>query len=281
MSLSTESVAKSDLLNKLIEAAPFFHSLFPIDCTITVTDTERFLSETCCEELQFQDHVGMEIPEVSGIRKALSTGNYQTTELPAEVYGIPVKTISLPVKNEDNRVIGCLGLAMSMKNQKKLQDSIHSLSAASEQIMASTEELASAAMELNEGISLADTLQTEMAKQVERTEELLNFIKDIANNSNILGINAAIEAARAGEQGKGFGIIASEIRRMADNSANSVEEITTLIKDMQQKMSQISKEIQKVFQFSQQQASASQEIASAIEGLNSLIVGLESISKII
>ena len=60
----------------------------------------------------------MEIPEVSGIRKALSTGNYQTTELPAEVYGIPVKTISLPVKNEDNRVIGCLGLAMSMKIKK-------------------------------------------------------------------------------------------------------------------------------------------------------------------
>ena len=67
--------------------------------------------------------------------------------------------------------------------------------------MASTEELASAAMELNEGISLADTLQTEMAKQVKRTEELLNFIKDIANNSNILGINAH-RGSRAGSKEK-------------------------------------------------------------------------------
>lgn len=46
-------------------------------------------------------------------------------------------------------------------------------------------------------------------------------------------------------------------------------------------MSQISEEIQKVFQFSQQQAAASQEIAAAIQGLNSLIIDLESIAKII
>jgi methyl-accepting chemotaxis protein len=281
MSLSTEGVERPELLDKLIEAASFFHNLFPIDCTITVTDTERFLSQDCCEELQFQSHIGMEIPEVSGIRRAMATGIVQTTELPEEVYGIPVKTISLPVKDKANRVIGCLGLAMSLANQSKLENAIQSLSVAGEEIVASTEELASAATELNEGISLADTLQTEMAQQVERTEELLNFIKGIANNSNILGINAAIEAARAGEQGKGFGIIASEIRRMADSSANSVEEIATLTKDMQHKMSQISKEIQKVFQFSQQQAAASQEIASAIQGLNSLITDLESICKII
>lgn len=235
MGLSTESIGKSDLLNKLIEAASFFHSLFPIDCTITVTDKECFLSETCCEELQFQDHIGMEIPEASGIKKALATGTIQTTELPAEVYGMPVKTVSLPVKDESNHVIGCLGLAMSLTNQSKLQNAIKSLSVAGEEIVASTEKLASAAMKLNRGISLADTLQTEMAKQVERTEELLNFIKGIANNSNILGINAAIEAVRAGEQGKGFGIIASEIRRMADNSADSVEEIAVLTKDMQKK----------------------------------------------
>ena len=61
MSLSTEGVERPELLDKLIEAASFFHNLFPIDCTITVTDTERFLSQDCCEELQFQSHIGMEL----------------------------------------------------------------------------------------------------------------------------------------------------------------------------------------------------------------------------
>ncbi|NSW92247.1 MAG: hypothetical protein HPY74_16515 [Firmicutes bacterium] len=97
----------------------------------------------------------------------------------------------MPIKDEADQVIGCLALAMSLKNQGMLEQATQSLSATSEQIVASTEELAASAQELAKGMELIDTLRKEMEEQVQRTEKLLTFIKEVARNLHILGINAS------------------------------------------------------------------------------------------
>lgn len=72
-----------------------------------------------------------------------------------------------------------------------------------------------------------------LSQQTNQIANITNLVSDLANQTNMLAINATVEAVRAGEQGKGFGVVAREIRSLADQSKQSAAEINDLINDIQ------------------------------------------------
>lgn len=72
-----------------------------------------------------------------------------------------------------------------------------------------------------------------LSEQTNQIGSISDAVGDIANQTNMLALNAAVEAARAGEHGKGFGVVATEIRKLADQSKRSAERINTLVRDIQ------------------------------------------------
>jgi len=103
-----------------------------------------------------------------------------------------------------------------------------------------------------------------------KIDEVMDFIKDIADETRLLGLNAAIEAARAGTAGLGFGVVAQEIRKLSDDSKQTVgriKELTTLIKESVEKTVVMGNATTETIE---QQAAAIEEVTASVEEINSL-----------
>ncbi|MBM7606323.1 uncharacterized coiled-coil DUF342 family protein [Metabacillus crassostreae] len=258
-------IGQIDSLDSLVKLIPIYKSAIPADLSIAVCDLEKFIAYYPGEEINLDIKVGQRINPEEPLAVAMRQNNRLQADVPAEFYGFEFVGTALPLLDDRNKVIG--GIAIQIRKQSELRTNIEqmalSLSKAKLQIGTVVEGSQSLAHLSQELIS-----QSEQAgKNVKETDLVLSMIKKVADQTNLLGLNAAIEAARAGEKGKGFEVVANEIRKFSKETVASTQKVSEITAQIQKVTKQMESSIEKIATVGNEQAESMQQIASLIEGI--------------
>lgn len=194
----------------------------------------------------------------------------------AEKYDMKVETLETKEISIKQAIKEAVGIAKLKKEEylqgKKRAEEIHQyatkLYSAIEQANAAVEQLAASSEELAAMSQETANIANRAFEEVNNTSLILDIIRKVTKQTNLLGLNASIEAARAGEYGRSFAIVASEIRKLADESNVSASKIDSMLNDFRGSFEFVLKHVKQSDAITQEQSQVNEHIANMLEELS-------------
>jgi hypothetical protein len=257
-----------DIIEALVQAAPYFKQIHSQDIMIAVTDKKVFHYYAPSKILDFGLQKGSPVSAEDPTLMNALAGKRTVNRIPAEIYGTPVTSIGVPIYGPGREVVGALAIAYTLESEQKLGNLTEEINSITghlvdmvQNVAAQTEELSATTTQILDNTKKAVTDSMEVNK-------VTNFIRDISNQTNLLGLNASIEAARVGEHGAGFGVVATEVRKLSVHTKEATINIEKSLGTVQNSIKQMEQEIQAIASSTNAQAQLVNEFSEVIERLN-------------
>lgn len=273
----------NEKLQTVIESIDFYQMVFPEDAAILVFDTEKVVAYKPGKIVDLHFKVGETVEQHRNTvsLRALRSGKFIREERSAEAYGFAYVASATPVI-DNGKVVGVVTGIISNERISQMRNVASELSISVDQMSKKTEELALSSSDVSRRLDELSNFADSMSNDIRQINTIVGAVKDIAMHSKILGLNASIEAARSGEHGKGFGVVANEIQKMAQNSTDSANNIESQLDSIKQAIHYINDTTSQVAAFTDQYSSSMHDIKGAYNDLATLgrhLLSLSDISK--
>lgn len=151
-------------------------------------------------------------------------------------------------QEKSNKIADVLGSSSGFLEQlngelQQAATSVTEMSSSVRQISDKAQQAQESTADVSRNMASVNQLMNELEGASEKIGSILEIIQDISQRTNLLSLNALIEAARAGEHGRGFSVVADEVKKLANQTNVSAEEIAVEISSIQERIKEISKEV--------------------------------------
>lgn len=266
--------------------APVIANMFPEGSYLCIIDRHKYLYCQDSEKWTVPSaYPGLPLEKASVatqtiVNKVFETKQPSSMEFDSALTGMPIMIMSYPLRDEINpsTIVGTLNITIPKNNAGKLRQLSGNSTQALGDISAVAQEIAVSAAEINENEEKLNNRISSINDLVNEIIPILEFIKNLADQTKMLGLNAAIEAARAGNAGRGFSVVAEEIRRLSDDSKNTVMKIRNLIDLITLEIHETTDTSLMIVNSTQEQAAANQELNASIQEFSSMVEELNNIA---
>ncbi|WP_340014929.1 methyl-accepting chemotaxis protein [Paenibacillus sp. FSL K6-1318] len=269
-----------NVVDALLKVMPYISQILREPASLSVYDHEKVLEVITTDKFDLGFEKGMPLLDSFQNFAVLKNGREATlSTLSKEVFGIELDTLNIPIFDDQQKVVAVFCVSYDQSNQNQLEDIIQENQAINGNLVDMVQHVAAHAEELqatSEQILQNTRLAVQNSSQINK---VAGFIREISEQTNLLGLNAAIEAARVGEAGAGFGVVASEVRKLSVDAKQATSDIDTSLRDVQQVIKQMEVEVSQIAASSQEQATLVSSFTDVIEKLNDTGERMKALSE--
>ena len=255
-------------LDEVLPIVPIIKAAIPADLSIAICDTEKFIAYFPGQSIDLKIAINQPLQEQEPLTEAIREKKELKAEVPADFYGFEFIGTASPIYNKGGKVIG--GIAVQLRRHTEIRNSVEEML---HSLLQSQEQLANISHGSQSLVDYSTTLldKSHVAEEnVEKTSEVLSIIKKMADQTNLLGLNAAIEAARAGEKGRGFEVVANEIRKFSRETVTSTKTISDTMEQIRKTTASINESIEKIAAIGEQQAESISNTTNYMEQIQEM-----------